>query len=237
MKIKIISLEDEKAIRFDNISSKLEVLDNNNFKNKVKYYKVEKNIVEVYYLTEKEDINNYNLNSNSDRILVLVKSLNEKNIEIIKKIESNYNIIVAIGEVNILNEKIKEEFNKLNNVIIINKLKKENTIDLKLLVIMLKNKEILYSLNLNKQKNTILLDSSESIGKIVLSILEQFNYIENSKEYNLYLYSKEEVGIQELTYLEDHIKEYIYNDAILRVNTVVNENINDKNYFLVVTAK
>ena len=105
MKIKIISLEDEKAIRFDNISSKLEVLDNNNFKNKVKYYKVEKNIVEVYYLTEKEDINNYNLNSNSDRILVLVKSLNEKNIEIIKKIESNYNIIVAIGEVNILNEK------------------------------------------------------------------------------------------------------------------------------------
>ena len=140
MKIKIISLEDEKAIRFDNISSKLEVLDNNNFKNKVKYYKVEKNIVEVYYLTEKEDINNYNLNSNSDRILVLVKSLNEKNIEIIKKIESNYNIIVAIGEVNILNEKIKEEFNKLNNVIIINKLKKENTIDLKLLVIMLKNK-------------------------------------------------------------------------------------------------
>ena len=122
MKIKIISLEDEKAIRFDNISSKLEVLDNNNFKNKVKYYKVEKNIVEVYYLTEKEDINNYNLNSNSDRILVLVKSLNEKNIEIIKKIESNYNIIVAIGEVNILNEKIKEEFNKLNNVIIINKI-------------------------------------------------------------------------------------------------------------------
>ena len=237
MKIKIISLEDEKAIRFDNISSKLEVLDNNNFKNKVKYYKVEKNIVEVYYLTEKEDINNYNLNSNSDRILVLVKSLNEKNIEIIKKIESNYNIIVAIGEVNILNEKIKEEFNKLNNVIIINKLKKENTIDLKLLVIMLKNKEILYSLNLNKQKNTILLDSSESIGKIGLSILEQFNYIENSKEYNLYLYSKEEVGIQELTYLEDPIKEYIYNDAILRVNTVVNENINDKNYFLVVTAK
>ena len=237
MKIKIISLEDEKAIRFDNISSKLEVLDNNNFKNKVKYYKVEKNIVEVYYLTEKEYINNYNLNSNSDRILVLVKSLNEKNIEIIKKIESNYNIIVAIGEVNILNEKIKEEFNKLNNVIIINKLKKENTIDLKLLVIMLKNKEILYSLNLNKQKNTILLDSSESIGKIVLSILEQFNYIENSKEYNLYLYSKEEVGIQELTYLEDPIKEYIYNDAILRVNTVVNENINDKNYFLVVTAK
>ena len=67
MKIKIISLEDEKAIRFDNISSKLEVLDNNNFKNKVKYYQVEKNIVEVYYLTEKEDINNYNLNSNSDK--------------------------------------------------------------------------------------------------------------------------------------------------------------------------
>ena len=57
MKIKIISLEDEKAIRFDNISSKLEVLDNNNFKNKVKYYKVEKNVVEVYYLTEKEDNN------------------------------------------------------------------------------------------------------------------------------------------------------------------------------------
>ena len=92
-------------------------------------------------------------------------------------------------------------------------------------------------LNLNKQKNTILIDSNESIGKIVLSILDQFNYIENSKEFDLYLYSKEQVGIKELTYLEDPIKEYIHNDAILRVNTVINENINDKNYFLVVKAK
>ena len=235
MKIKIICLEDEKNIKFNNISSKFEILGDNSFKKRAKYYKVEKNIVEIYYLTEKEDINKYNLNSNSDIILVLAKSLNEKNIEIIKEIRSNYNIIVAIGEVNIANKKIKEEFNKLNNVIIINKLKKENIIDLNLLLIILNNKKMF--LNLNKQKNTILIDSNESIGKIVLSILDQFNYIENSKEFDLYLYSKEQVGIKELTYLEDPIKEYIHNDAILRVNTVINENINDKNYFLVVKAK
>ena len=42
MKIKIISLEDEKAIRFDNISSKLEVLDNNNFKNRLNIIKLKK---------------------------------------------------------------------------------------------------------------------------------------------------------------------------------------------------
>ncbi|MDU5262684.1 MAG: hypothetical protein E6176_09670, partial [Clostridium celatum] len=179
--------------------------------------------------------NKYNLNNNSDMILVLAKSLNEKNIERVKKIRNDYNIIVITGEVNILNKNVKAEFNKLNNVVIINKLKKENTIDINLLVAMLKHKEIF--LNLNKQKNTILIDSNESIGKIALSILEQFNYIENSKEYNLYLYSKEEVGIQELAYLEDPIKEYIYNDAIFRINTVINKNINNKSYFLVATAK
>ncbi|WP_195963744.1 hypothetical protein, partial [Clostridium cuniculi] len=103
------------------------------------------------------------------------------------------------------------------------------------LVIMISNKEMFF--NLNKQKNTILIDSDESIGKIVLSILEQFNYIENNREYNLYIYSKEEVGVQELAYLEDPIKEYIYNDAILRVNTVIDKNLKDKSYFLVATGK
>ena len=189
----------------------------------------------VFLLTKKEDINKYNLNNNSDMILILTKVLNEKNIEIIKKIRNDYNIIVATGEVNILNKNVKEEFNELNNVVIINKLKKENAIDINLLVAMLKHKEIF--LNLNKQKNTILIDSNESIGKIALSILEQFNYIENNKEYNLYLYSKDEVGIQELAYLEDPIKEYIYNEGIFRINTVINKNINNKSYFLVATAK
>ena len=235
MKIKIICLEDEKNVKFDNILSKFEIVGNNGFKKRAKYYNIEKSKVEVYYLMEKEDLNKYNLNNNSDMILVLAKSLNEKNIERVKKIRNDYNIIVITGEVNILNKNVKAEFNKLNNVVIINKLKKENTIDINLLVAMLKHKEIF--LNLNKQKNTILIDSNESIGKIALSILEQFNYIENSKEYNLYLYSKDEVGIQELAYLEDPIKEYIYNDAIFRINTVINKNINNKSYFLVATAK
>ena len=235
MKIKIICLEDEKNINFDNISSKFEILGNSGFKKRAKYYNIEKNIVEVYYLTKKEDINKYNLNNNSDIILILTKALNEKNIEIIKKVRNDYNIIVTTGEVNILNKNVKEEFNKLNNVVIINKLKKESTIDLNLLVAMLKQQKIF--LNLNNKKNTILIDSNESIGKIALSILEQFNYIENSKEYNLYLYSKDEVGIQELAYLEDPIKEYIYNDAIFRINTVINKNIKNKSYFLVATDK
>ena len=235
MKIKIICLEDENNIKFDNISSKFEILGNNSFKKRAKYYNIEKNIVEVYYLTKKEDINKYNLNNNSDMILVLAKALNEKNIEIIKKMRNDYNIIVATGEVNILNKDVKEEFNKLNNVVIINKLKKENAIDINLLVTMLKHQEIFFYLD--KQKNTILIDGNESIGKIALSILEQFNYIENNKEYNLYLYSKDEVGIQELAYLEDAIKEYIYSNAIFRINTVINKNINNKSYFLVATAK
>lgn len=73
MKIKIICLEDENNIKFDNISSKFEILGNNSFKKRAKYYNIEKNIVEVYYLTKKEDINKYNLNNNSDMTLVLTK--------------------------------------------------------------------------------------------------------------------------------------------------------------------
>ena len=49
MKIKIISLEDEKSISFKNSSLGFEIVDNNS-----KYYKVEQDIVEISYLLEKD---------------------------------------------------------------------------------------------------------------------------------------------------------------------------------------
>ena len=198
MKIKIISLEDEKSISFKNSSLGFEIVDNNS-----KYYKVEQDIVEISYLLEKDvNIEKYNLKNNSDIILIVAKSFEGKNIEIIKKIKSKYNIIVAIGDVNLSDKYTRDEFNKLNNVLIVAELKKENKIDLKLLSLILKNKEIFNKSSIEKQRSTILIDSNESIGKVVLSLLEQFNYIQNNKEYNLYLYSKDEIGLQELAYLE-----------------------------------
>ena len=233
MKIKIISLEDEKSISFKNSSLGFEIVDNNS-----KYYKVEQDIVEISYLLEKDvNIENYNLKNNSDIILIVAKSFEGKNIEIIKKIKSKYNIIVAIGDVNLSDKYTRDEFNKLNNVLIVAELKKENKIDLKLLSLILKNKEIFNKSSIQKQRSTILIDSNESIGKVVLSLLEQFNYIQNNKEYNLYLYSKDEIGLQELAYLEDPIREYIYDEATLKIDTFTNEDITDKNYFVVFEAK
>ena len=233
MKIKIISLEDEKSISFKNSSLGFEIVDNNS-----KYYKVEQDIVEISYLLEKDvNIENYNLKNNSDIILIVAKSFEGKNIEIIKKIKSKYNIIVAIGDVNLSDKYTRDEFNKLNNVLIVAELKKENKIDLKLLSLILKNKEIFNKSSIEKQRSTILIDSNESIGKVLLSLLEQFNYIQNNKEYNLYLYSKDEIGLQELAYLEDPIREYIYDEATLKIDTFTNEDITDKNYFVVFEAK
>ena len=233
MKIKIISLEDEKSISFKNSSLGFEIVDNNS-----KYYKVEQDIVEISYLLEKDvNIENYNLKNNSDIILIVAKSFEGKNIEIIKKIKSKYNIIGAIGDVNLSDKYTRDEFNKLNNVLIVAELKKENKIDLKLLSLILKNKEIFNKSSIEKQRSTILIDSNESIGKVVLSLLEQFNYIQNNKEYNLYLYSKDEIGLQELAYLEDPIREYIYDEATLKIDTFTNEDITDKNYFVVFEAK
>ena len=221
MKIKIISLEDEKSISFKNSSLGFEIVDNNS-----KYYKVEQDIVEISYLLEKDvNIEKYNLKNNSDIILIVAKSFEGKNIEIIKKIKSKYNIIVAIGDVNLSDKYTRDEFNKLNNVLIVAELKKENKIDLKLLSLILKNKEIFNKSSIEKQRSTILIDSNESIGKVVLSLLEQFNYIQNNKEYNLYLYSKDEIGLQELAYLEDPIREYIYDEATLKIDTFTNEDI------------
>lgn len=233
MKIKIISLEDEKSISFKNSSLGFEIVDNNS-----KYYKVEQDIVEISYLLEKDvNIEKYNLKNNSDIILIVAKSFEGKNIEIIKKIKSKYNIIVAIGDVNLSDKYTRDEFNKLNNVLIVAELKKENKIDLKLLSLILENKEIFNKSGIEKQRSTILIDSNESIGKVVLSLLEQFNYIQNNKEYNLYLYSKDEIGLQELAYLEDPIREYIYDEATLKIDTFTNEDITDKNYFVVFEAK
>ena len=223
----------KKSISFKNSSLGFEIVDNNS-----KYYKVEQDIVEISYLLEKDvNIENYNLKNNSDIILIVAKSFEGKNIEIIKKIKSKYNIIVAIGDVNLSDKYTRDEFNKLNNVLIVAELKKENKIDLKLLSLILKNKEIFNKSSIEKQRSTILIDSNESIGKVVLSLLEQFNYIQNNKEYNLYLYSKDEIGLQELAYLEDPIREYIYDEATLKIDTFTNEDITDKNYFVVFEAK
>lgn len=236
MKIKIICLESENSINFDNDLSKLEVINKEKFNN-IKYFKYEKNIIEICYLAIDEKLYNYNLNNNADIIFVLVKSLNEYNVKIIKKLKMKFNISVISGEINILNKNIKEEFNKSTNIILINKLKKENTINLKLLVLMLNNKDILCSLNIRNEKSIILIDNNKNMGKVVLSILEQFNYIERSKYLNLYLYSERQLNLQELAYLEDPIREYIYGDSILKINTVVNDKINEKSYFLVAKNK
>ena len=69
-----------------------------------------------------------------------------------------------------LNSEIKSKIDKINENIVICKIK---------------NKEIFNKSSIEKQRSTILIDSNESIGKVVLSLLEQFNYIQNNKEYNL----------------------------------------------------
>ncbi|WP_347915942.1 hypothetical protein [Clostridium saudiense] len=43
--------------------------------------------------------------------------------------------------------------------------------------------------------------------------------------------------MQELAYLEDPIREYIYDEATLKIDTFTNEDITDKNYFVVFEAK
>ena len=81
--------------------------------------------------------------------MVMIREINESNINIISTLSKINNSILIMGKENLFNEDSKKEFNLIKNIVILNKLIEDKKINLKLLMFMLSNNEILSSIKLN----------------------------------------------------------------------------------------
>ncbi|WP_195987197.1 hypothetical protein [Clostridium sp. D53t1_180928_C8] len=232
MKIKIVCLD--KSIKFESENSLLINIKSNNESSERQVYKIGKNILESIYI----DYKDYKkIMFKSDIIIILVNDINDKNIDKINDLKGEANCIIAIGRNNIQDEVIKEEFEKANNVIKINQLIMGERINLNLLMFIVENKDILKYIKLNKNSINVIFEKRNSIGEITIELLKQFGEIQYDKEYKFYLYSREEISLLELTYLEDPIREYISNDSKLLINNLVSEIIDDKSLYFISISK
>ena len=240
MNIKIICLNEDK-IEFEFSDGAFEYIESLDIKNKNinKFYKVEKDIIKIENCTllnlEKIIFNNARLKNSL--LMVMIREINESNINIISTLSKINNSILIMGKENLFNEDSKKEFNLIKNIVILNKLIEDKKINLKLLMFMLSNNEILSSIKLNQSKKYIIIENKKNIGQIVLSLLKQFKYIQYNKEYICYLYSREEINLEQISYLEDPIREYIENDDILTMVNLNSEKINYDEYVLVLLSK
>lgn len=224
MDIKIISFLEEERIVFNNSKVNFKCLEQGGIKH---YYKIDNSKIEIIYLDKSkvdyiEEIFNYlNIKPTIKNIILL-----EDNAFIDKYIK---NKLIKNNCIIISKDKMQEYF-ILNEKIKILGLEKYGVIDISLILFgLLKNEELDFSLNID----TIILgrEKDNLIGNLVLSILKRLSYINKAKELNLFLYLRNEFNLQDLTFIEDPLKEYINNKVCLNIKQRNSEIIDNELYF------
>ena len=189
----------------------------------IQYYKMENKSIKVISLT---DIAFLKYKCNIERIIILIDEINELNEEVIYEFSYNKEIIVITGKYN---------GNKLlNNVIIMDDIIKHTNIDLELLLFFLAKDDIFRFIR--KINGMIIVGKSNEdniVSNIVISILKQLNSIEKCKSIEVYIYGEKELSLKVLSYIEDPIKEYLYNSKLI-IKQIKSVNANNFiNYLLI----
>lgn len=189
----------------------------------IQYYKMENKSIKVISLT---GIAFLKYKCNIERIIILIDEINELNEEVIYEFSYNKEIIVITGKYN---------GNKLlNNVIIMDDIIKHTNIDLELLLFFLAKDDIFRFIR--KINGMIIVGKSNEdniVSNIVISILKQLNSIEKCKSIEVYIYGEKELSLKVLSYIEDPIKEYLYNSKLI-IKQIKSVNANNFiNYLLI----
>ncbi|AOR24338.1 hypothetical protein [Clostridium taeniosporum] len=219
MKYKVICLGNN--IELKESSPALSFLEDNN----INYYRVDNDIIEVIYLDKLE---NYNFKQNRGETILLVNKITNNNIIKIKSLIREKNILIVAGE-NLTEEEFK-------NTLFISALKNGEKIKLRMLITIISNESILYKIKSGKYENYAIIgeeDVNNPVGGMILNILNNLLFLNNSKNYIVTIYSKNEFDLQDISYIEDAIKEYIDINCNLTFNQVTKLNYgNIVDYFI-----
>lgn len=204
-----------------------------------KLYRINDNKINVIYLNLKSNnLRGFKLDSiikKNNVILIIIREMNEKNIEIVNCLISETKGILIIGKDNRC-EKL-DELSILNNSIYFSNLIYDKKINLELLIEVICKLEILSKLKQSKSKINIIIEKKNTIGELALAVLEKFKEIQNNRVFDIYVFSRNEISLSELIYLEDPIREYIENEDILTIHNFRSEKINENEYSLILLSR
>lgn len=194
-----------------------------------KYYKkFNKDIMEIIFYADLNQISRIISAEDKNRCIFVVKEINDNNIDIIKTVNHS-NITLVCGMAGLNNLNYKGNCESLNNIIYFPQLADESeAIDLDLFTLVVNNK------NLNHKPQYILFGKElekTACGKIPIFILKRFDKIQKLKYFHLELYNKYEMNIEDISYIEDCISEYITDEANLTINQLKNKSSENKTYF------
>lgn len=220
MKYKVICLGDN--IKLKESSPALSFWGDSN----INYYRIDNDIIEVICLCNLE---NYKFKLNTEKVILLVDKITNDNIIEIKSLVKKSNTLMFAGE-NLTEEDLK-------NVLFISALKNHEEIKLKTLINIISNENVLYKVKGGHYINYAVIGeeyAKDPIGGMILNILKNLSFLNGSKNYTVTIYSEDELNLQDISYLEDAIKEYIDINANFTVNQITKLNHSDIiDYFII----
>lgn len=196
--------------------------DNKNF------YRVKDNIIEVNYLSFNEIDEERDFSRRFKNIFVILKSIDDCDIEKVKDVLAHDNVIVGVRNNNAhINNKRIITFKGINE-----------SINVEALIDMFSNKDILSKVKNNISSMILGYESlANPVGNILNNVLKNFKYIDNYKDYIMYLYSNKEFNLQETAYLEDLLKEYSYGTGKIEINQINNDGIKDNVFYSILATR
>lgn len=194
------------------------------------FYRVNDDIIEVDYLNF-DDINErVDLKKKFKCIFVILKSIENYDLERIDNISKYDNVVIAVMDKNIFLE------NK--NIVMLKGLNEK--INVEALIDMFSNKDIMMRVKNKKKISSMILGNEDlvnPVGNMLRNILKNFSHIDNYKEYIMYLYSNKEFNLQETAYLEDLMREYLYNAGKIEIKQIKDSEIEDNVFYSILATR
>lgn len=170
----------------------------------------------------------------SEYKVIILKEINEDNISNICEISKLNNILIIAG---VCNFEKKDDF---RNVVYVPQLYYEtNPIDIYSFLYTVKDIYEEYMGNHNSKVTSIILGCEKEegiLGNIPLYILKHFNYVSKCDNFLLNIYGVKELGMGELIYIEDPLKEYMSYNSKLTIEQICSC-INDNKIFFSLIAR
>lgn len=237
---RIILISDQDECLFNICNCTLE-LKSENLKDKFytkKYFKLDKYNIEIIIM----NLNNYktiqNLNLYNEKCIIIIKRLNDINLELIKKIYDLTNPIILDIDGSLINKSSEDILTNLNNVIALRKdsFTKKNECYNMVLISIFDNYDFI-----KKQLNLPIIicgyqSRREELGKISLNILKSCEDIHKWNKFVFNLNLRYKLNLQELTYIKDPLNEYINDKAEIIIKQITNNVLDEKIYYSLILS-
>lgn len=203
-------------------------------KEEIYYLRMEKKRVEVIVSNSNDFEEGYISKKNNNKLsVIIVDEITMDNLKMIKEsIECN-NSLVMCGKISLDNN---EEVLNLRKIVKVPQLYYDtDEIDIMEIILITCSIYVDEEFSIDEISGSQIIfgskDLDSPLGEVPLYILKKFNYLKSLIDLNLTLYIREEMSIENLTYIEDPLREYIEYDSVLKIKQNINKEIREKIYF------